>query len=169
MQQHSSDLRRAYRTTVIIGLALMASLVIYLVAAQIIRDQNAPFNGFAPPGDDFATIKYALLGVAILEFFAIQLLNRLILSSRASMGTSGAGVFPPDIQRLVTAAIISFALSESVAIYGLVLFFIQGDMTDLYLFLLLSLFYFSIFFPKYGAWEAWMNEREKAARTARGR
>jgi hypothetical protein len=50
------------------------------------------------------------------------------------------------------------------AVYGLVLFLIQGDTTDFYLFLMISLIYFTIYFPKYEKWEEWVREREKGAR-----
>lgn len=155
------DLRKAYKTTVIIGLAMMASLLLYAILVETIKKQHAPFGGFAPmPLDTAATFRYALLGVAIAEFFLIQLLNKLILSAKAPV----PGRFSRAVQKLMTSAVVTFGLCESVAIYGLVLFLVQGNPNDFYLFLLISLFYFSIFFPKYSTWEAWIKEREKARR-----
>jgi F0F1-type ATP synthase membrane subunit c/vacuolar-type H+-ATPase subunit K len=161
----TSDLRKAYKTTVIIGLAMMASLLVYLIVVESIKKQHDPFGGFSPMPEAIATLRYALLGVAVMEFFLIQLLNKLMLSAKAPIQkTPGNGQFGPEVQKLMSAAIVIFALCESVAIYGLVLFLIQGNSNDFYIFLLISLFYFSIFFPKYSAWEAWVKEREKAAR-----
>lgn len=162
-----ADLRKAYKTTVIIGLAMMASLLIYTIVVENIKKHYDPFGGFAPmPNDTAATLRYALLGLAIAEFFLIQLLNKIILSSKVPIQkTPGTGQFGPEVQKLMSAAIVTFALCESVSIYGLVLFLIQGNSTDFYLFLLISLFYFSISFPKYSTWEAWMKEREKARKS----
>jgi F0F1-type ATP synthase membrane subunit c/vacuolar-type H+-ATPase subunit K len=158
-----SELRKAFRVTVVIGLVMMASVLIYAVVAEIIKKQNAPFSGFSPlPPDVFTTLRYALLAVAVIQYFIIQFLNKVMLSSNApAMGTvSPAGSSTP----LISASVVAFALSESVAVYGLVLFLIQGDSTDFYLFLMISLIYFTIYFPKYEKWEEWVREREKGAR-----
>lgn len=165
----SADVRKAFRITAIIGLAMIASLAVYAVLVELITRQNAPFGGFTPMPDVIDTLRYALLGAAVLEFPFIQILNKAMLSPKATFfrNVSTAGPFSPDVQRLISSAIITFALCESVAIFGLVLFLVQGKTADFYLFLLISLFYFSIFFPRYGAWEAWMRERGKAVRRKR--
>ncbi len=160
--QPASDLRRAYKTTVIIGLAMMASLLVYAIVVENIRKQFDPFGGFAPMTEGFETFRYALLAVAVVQFFVIQFLNKLILSAKAPVRNTPVTQFTPEIQRLITAAIVAFALCESVAIYGFVLFLVQGSSNDFYLFLLISLLYFSIFFPKYSVWEAWVKERERS-------
>ena len=169
MQPRSNDdLRKAYRITAFIGLAMIASLIVYAVVVELIKEQNAPFGGFSPMPEVIATLRYALLGVAALEFFVIRLLNTLMLSGKVPLRSSAATVpFAPEVQRLVSASIVTYALCESVAIYGLVLFLIQGNSSDFYLFLILSLLYFSIFFPKYGKWEEWNAEqkREQARRS----
>jgi hypothetical protein len=145
---------------------MMASLLVYFIVVETIKKQFDPFGGFAPmPAETAATFRYALLAVAIAEFFLIRLLNKLILSAKAPMQkTAVTGQFGPEAQKLMSAAIVTFALCESVAVFGLVLFLIQGNSTDFYLFLLISLFFFSVFFPKYSAWESWVKEREKARR-----
>ena len=162
----NDDLRKAYRTAVFIGLAMLASLVVYAVAAELIKEQNAPFGGFSPlPPDVFSTLRYALMGVAAVEFLVIRLLNTLMLSGKVPLRNSAMTVqFAPGVQRLVGASIVTYALCESVAIYGLVLFFIQGNSSDFYLFLALSLFYFVIYFPRYGTWEEWIAEQERGQR-----
>ncbi len=157
------DLRKAYRTTVFIGLAMLASLIIYAVVVELIKKQNAPFGGFSPlPADVVGTLRYVLLAVAAVEFIVIQILNKLMLSAKAPAVRTVAVAAP--FGQLVSAAVVTFALCESVAIYGLVLFLIQGDTSDFYLFLMISLVYYAVYFPKYGKWEEWMQERQKARR-----
>jgi F0F1-type ATP synthase membrane subunit c/vacuolar-type H+-ATPase subunit K len=159
----NDELRKAYKITAFIGLAMFASLVVYAAVVELIKKQNAPFGGFGPlPPDVFSTLRYALLGVVVVEFFAIRLLNRLMLSGKVPLRSSAMTVpFAPEVQRLVTAAIVTYALCESVAIYGLVLFLIQGNTSDFYFFLALSFACFGIYFPKYSAWEEWIAERER--------
>lgn len=158
----NEELRKAYRMTAFIGLAMMASLVVYTVVVELIKKQNEPFGGYAPLPDEIATLRYALLGVAVVEFFVIRLLNKLMLSGNVPLQSSPTIVrFAPQVQRLVSASIVTYALCESVAIYGLVLFLIQGNSSDFYLFLILSLFSFSIYFPKYSTWEEWIAEQER--------
>jgi len=45
------------------------------------------------------------------------------------------------------------------AIFGLVLYFLTRNVTDFYLFLITSLFFFSFHFPKFSQWEAWSRQR----------
>ena len=158
----NDDLRKAYRITAFIGLAMIASLVIYAVVVELIKKQHEPFGGFSPMPDTIPVLRYALLGVAAVEFPVIRMLNTLMLSGKVPLQSSQAAVqFTPEVQRLVSASVVSYALCESVAIYGLVLFLIQGNSSDFYLFLVLSLFYFTIYFPKYGKWEEWIAEQER--------
>ncbi len=159
----NDDLRKAYRMTAFIGLAMIASLIVYAAVVELIKKQNAPFGGYSPlPPDVLSTLRYALMGVAAVEFFVIRLLNKLMLSGKVPLRSSAmTAQFAPEVQWLVTAAIVTYALCESVAIYGLVLFLIQGNSSDFYLFLALPFAYFGIYFPKYGTWEEWIAERER--------
>lgn len=164
MQPSSNDdLRKAYRMTAFIGVVMLASLIVYAVVVELIKKQNEPFGGYSPlPPDVLSTLRTALLGVAAVEFFVIRLLNKLMLSGSAPLQSSPTIVqFAPEVQRLMSAAIVTYALCESVAVYGLVLFLIQGNTNDFYLFLALSLVYFSIYFPRYGAWEERTAEQER--------
>jgi len=158
----NDDLRKAYRMTAVIGLVMIASLVVYAVVIELIKKQNAPFGGFSPMPDVISTLRYTLLGVVVVEFFMIRLLNTLMLSGKAPLRSSPTTIpFSPAVQRLVVASIVTYALCESVAIYGLVLFLIQGNTGDFYLFLAVSLFYFIVYFPRYGNWEEWIAEQER--------
>lgn len=153
----AEDLHNTYKIAKTVGVAIMASLFVYAIVVEYIKRQYEPFNGFAPlPHQTFGMLRYVLLGAAGAEFFIIHFLDRALLSAKIPVGT-------PPSQRLMIAAVVRFALCESVAIYGLVLFLIQGSSMDFYSFLIISLFYFGIYFPRYDAWEAWVKEREKPA------
>ena len=158
----NEELRKAYRIAAVIGAAMIASLVMYAVVVELIKKQNAPFSGFSPMPDGFEILRYALLAVVAVEFIVIRFLNTLILSGRVPIRSSPTTApYAPGVQRLITASIISYALCESVAVYGLVLFFIQGNSNDFYLFLALSLLCFIVYFPRYNTWEEWLEEQER--------
>ncbi len=132
-------LQQQFKTTNYIGLAMIASVFLYAIIVFGIDQGYLPYK--AQPGANsgtFTTLKYILLVLAILHYFIIQFFQKFSLKSAAYL--------PP-------AAIITFALCEAVSIYGLVLFFLTGNATDFFIFMVISLLYFYLFYPKYADWE----------------
>jgi F0F1-type ATP synthase membrane subunit c/vacuolar-type H+-ATPase subunit K len=123
------QLKTRYLTANFIGLVMMGSVFIYLVVVEVLKRTLAPFAGLA----DFTPaqvqmLKYIFVALAIGHFFVIRFVQKIL--STGSM------------EGLFRAAVVTFALSEAVAIYGLVLFLLSGRAMDFYLFMFLSLFYF---------------------------
>ncbi len=134
-----ATLQQQFRTTNNIGLAMMAAVFIYALIVICIDQGYLPYK--AQPGSNsgaFTILKYILLVLAILQYFAIRFFQKFSLESAAYL--------PP-------AAIITFALCEAVSIYGLVVFFLTGNATDFFMFMAISLLYFYLFYPKYADWE----------------
>lgn len=156
------DLRKGYRLAALIGALMIGSLLVYAVIAELIKESNAPFRGFAQM-PDIALLRYALLAVAAVEFIVIPVLTRAMLSGAVPPRSASGQQHLPEIKRLISSAIVTYALCESVAIYGLVLFLLNGDSSDLYLFIALSALFFAVYFPKYSRWEEWFKARIKAA------
>ncbi|MCX5893274.1 MAG: hypothetical protein NTW80_09965 [Deltaproteobacteria bacterium] len=126
-----ATLQQQFKTINYIGLAMMAAVFMYAVIVLSIDKGYLPYK--AQPGANigaFTTIKYILLGLSILQYFAIKFFQKFSLKSAAY---------------LPAGAIITFALCEAVSIYGLVLFFLTGNAN--------SLLYFYLFYPKYSDWE----------------
>jgi hypothetical protein len=135
------QLKMRYLTVNFIGLALIGSVFIYAVVVEVLKRALAPFPGFTTlTPAQVQMLKYIFVALAIATFFIIKFIQK-ILGARS-------------IEQLVQAAIITFILSESIAVFGLVLFLLAGKRLDFYLFMFLSLFYFWFFFPKYQDWEA---------------
>ncbi len=135
----AGTLQQQFKTTNHIGLAMMAAVFLYAIIVICIDQGYLPYK--APPGANsgaFTTIKYILLGLAILQYFVIRFFQKLSMKSVAYL--------PP-------AAIITFALCEAVSIYGLVVFFFTGKSIDFFIFMLISLLYFYFFYPKFLDWE----------------
>jgi len=136
----TTPLKMRYLTANFIGLATIGSVFLYAVVVEVIKRYLAPFSGYAAlTPDQVQNLKYLLVALALANFFLIKWIPR-ILGSRS-------------VEQLMTVAIITFALCEVVAIFGLVLFLLAGNAMDFYTFMFLSLFYFWFFFPKYQDWE----------------
>jgi len=146
------QLKARYLTANFIGLALIGSVFLYAVVVQVLIWTLAPFSGFASlePGQA-QVLKYVFMALALGHFFLIKFMQKMLAA-----GT---------VARLFQAAVVTFALSEAVAVFGLVLFLLTGNSLDFYLFMFLSLFYFWFFYPKYQDWEAQM----QAPPASRGR
>lgn len=164
-------LRAAYKVVVVIGLAMMASLVIYLVIVGLFENNSIELLGApALSGNELEIMKFALIGASAVILFLIKFLGAKIMNAGAeqkrmtgSQAGGGAGV-PAEFGPLVTAAVVTFSLCEVPAIFGLVLYFLGRNSADFYLFLLISLFLFATNFPKFSQWEEWQRRRQGMAK-----
>ena len=147
------DLKKAYRVTVVVGLAMMGSLVVYLLLTAVLDQPAAVPEG---PGDQ---LFYLFIGISAVIFFVIPAVNTRMLDPGEERGGPAAAGGVPRIQKLQNAAIAAFALCEVPAILGLVLFFLGRTATDAYLFLIISLFCFATYFPKFSKWEEWYRKQ----------
>ena len=125
----------------IIWVAMVGSLVIYIVICNLIGDQVR-----RPMGPDFSLelLRNIFFGIGIASLIATHFIRKFILGkpSGRSMPVSTSPPSPQDTTtiyaRYTTAMIISLALCESVGIYGLVLFFLGGSFQTLYTFIIFS-------------------------------
>ena len=139
-EKHVEDLKRVYRVATIIGIAMISSLFIYAFIVEFIKvDVNINL-----PSSMVDLLRYLFFGVAIGEFLLIRFLRSRMVSGAPS---------PAKIQKLFSMTIITYALCESVAIYGLIFFLIGGKRFDFYSFMILSLIFFAIYFPRYAQWK----------------
>jgi hypothetical protein len=152
------DLKKAYRVTVVVGLAMMGSLVVYLLLTAVL-DQPA-----ALPEGQGDQLFYLFIGSSAVIFFVIPAVNTRMLDPGKERGGPAAAGGVPRIQKLQNAAVVTFALCEVPAILGLVLYFLGRTATDAYLFLVISLFLFTTYFPKFSKWEEWYREHGQGTR-----
>jgi hypothetical protein len=135
-----TTLKARYLVVNFIGLAMIAAVFVYAGVVEVIKWKLAPFAGFAKLEPHTADLlKYIFLALAAAQFGVIKAIQR-ILPTRS-------------VENLSTVAIITFALCESVAVLGLVLFLLSGNSMDFYIFMVISLGFFYLFFPKYEQWE----------------
>lgn len=159
------ELRAAYRVSVIIGLSMMASLLVYAIIVGVFAKAGGPAGGPALAGDDIEIMKFSLMGISVTLFFLIRFANARILAAgeERAEGQRQAPGATPDLQRLATASVVTYALCEAPAVLGLVLFFLGGQASDFHLFLLVALFFFAVFFPLFGNGEEWYRQQQGQA------
>jgi hypothetical protein len=137
-------LKTRYLAVNFIGLAMIASVFVYAGVVEWIKWQWAPFTGFfqlAP--SQAALLKYIFLAFAAIQYGVIKFVQKIVPAR--------------SVDNLPQAAIITLALCESVAVLGLVLFLLAGQALDFYIFMLISLGFFYLFYPKYDDWEKRVN------------
>jgi len=147
------ELKRAYRTAVLIGISMIVSLFFYAYIVERITP------GHSLLGAELAILRYVLYGISIAQFFFIKAIRNKVLSTKKQIGLQRSDqgkAFSPNIQKLLYATIVTYAFCESSALYGLVLFFIGKDKFDFYVLSAISLISFAIYFPRYHQWEEWM-------------
>jgi F0F1-type ATP synthase membrane subunit c/vacuolar-type H+-ATPase subunit K len=144
MAAHLKDknitLKSRYLAVNFIGLAMIASVFVYAGVVELLKWQMAPFAGFAKLDPRTAALlKYGFLAIAAAQYGAIKVVKKILPAK--------------STDNLPQTAIITFALCESVAVLGLVLFLLAGNSMDFYIFMVISLGFFYLFFPKYEQWE----------------
>jgi len=118
----------------IIWVAILVSLPIYLyVGLNAGTDQHTSMNE-----DTFFKFRAILYIISFVTLFVTRYVRNLILSAK------GQGILfkqtsqHPVLMKYSVSMIVALALSESIAIYGLVLFFLGKNAIDLYLLILVS-------------------------------
>jgi F0F1-type ATP synthase membrane subunit c/vacuolar-type H+-ATPase subunit K len=133
-------LQQQFKTTNFIGLTMMAAVFLYAGIVLAIDKGYIPYqvNLNVPQG-----VRYILLIVSLLHYFIIRFFQKFSFKS---------------VAYLPAGAILIFALCEAVGLYGLVLFLLTRNSSDFFIFMLLSLLYFYLFYPKYADWEKLANQ-----------
>ncbi|MGO8761729.1 MAG: hypothetical protein ACLP2P_06115 [Desulfobaccales bacterium] len=137
-------LKARYLAVNFIGLAMIAAVFVYAGVVELLKWRWAPFAGFARfDPHTISLLKYAFLALAAAQYGIIKALQKILPAK--------------SVDHLAQAAVITFALCEAVALFGLVLFLLAGNAMDFYVFMVISLGFFTLFFPKYAQWEQRLN------------
>lgn len=142
------DLKKAYQTSTIVNSAIMASLFIYVIVAEIIKARYEPFEGFVRDSN-LHPLRYSLYALALVQLVVIIKIRGILLKKDSFNSMEDV------IIRLSRASIITSALCEVPAIFGLILFLLGGRSKDFYILLVWSGILFFLYFPRYSNWEKW--------------
>jgi len=130
-------INKGWLTLNIIWSAMLISLFIYLFVGLYVEDKiNIPMEK-----KTFDILKNTLYVVSFAALIATKYIRKLVLAGK---GLNKVPQQPiqntqhPALARYTTAMIIALAMSESIGIYGLILFFLGKNKWDLYLLILIS-------------------------------
>jgi hypothetical protein len=154
LARSSSALKARYLAVNFIGLAMIASVFVYAGVVELIKWQWATFTGFGGLASFTADLLwYIFLAVAVAQYGAIKAVPKIVPAKL--------------VDKLPQAAVITFALCESVALLGLVLFLLTGRSLDFYTFMLISLGLFYWFYPRYDQWEKLVNKADSTQKVVK--
>ncbi len=133
--KEKTEEKQQWRVAWIIWGAMAAAIVIYGVIGHMLAAAGT-LGGFDDADIPLPLIRNILLAVALLQLAALPFIRgRMLAGTRVpGAGTMYAGAGA----RYIIVVIVSAALSEAVAIYGLVLLLLGDSFTTLYFFLGLS-------------------------------
>jgi hypothetical protein len=143
--EHQKAISGSYRTASIIVLAFCVAVVMFMVIPRFIEPREVV------PGSERLIRIYP--AVIICMALSVIILRRVWLS-RVIFGTAAKNGVGAVLNKLVQMTIICAAISESVAVFGLVFYFMTGGYqysVILSVVSLILLFYTA--FPRRGEWE----------------
>jgi F0F1-type ATP synthase membrane subunit c/vacuolar-type H+-ATPase subunit K len=121
--------------------AMVVSLCIYVLICHLVGDG---IRQSVDPDFPLDLLRNILYAVGIFTLFLAHFLRRFILAPRSG-GTGSMSSKPPPLKeqspvigKYTSAMLLSLALSESIGIYGLVLFFLGDSFQTLYIFIGIS-------------------------------
>ncbi len=134
-------LEKGMRVIWIIWGAMFASLGIYIIVGHMVIDK---IKIAELPSETFSLLRNVLYVVALVELALIPFIRKMMLKGFAKGGQLSSGqALPgtgnhPAIAQYAFLTIVTLALAESVAIYGLPLLFLGMDLQSLYILTALS-------------------------------
>lgn len=117
--------------------AMLFSLFVYVIVANILEPTLKPAVSSDFPINTFRNVLY---GASIVMFFIGDYIRKYIIKAKSSNQLprfnelTAQSSIPPELLKYQTAVIISLAFSESIGIFGLIMFLLSKDMGSLYIF-----------------------------------
>jgi len=149
--QEKAAIDKGMQTLWIIWAAMLVSLLMYVF---ICHQPGVGFKGFG--GSDFpiGLLRNIFFGAGSAAWLMAYFMRRSMLSVRAGISKPKPVErmvkwnAPPCIAKYATTVIVSLALSESIGVYGFVLFLFEGGFKTLYTFIGISALAMVFYRPK---------------------
>jgi hypothetical protein len=138
------ELSKALRVQSILFYALLFSLAVYLFVGLYVG-KNAKTTIDA---DALSTIRTALYAIALVELLIAKPIRNFILKKGLPGAVKTVPTVHPIVQKYRIAMVIACAITESIGIYGLVLFILGKNPIDLYVLIIVSALAMLQFRPK---------------------
>ena len=128
----------------IIWFALLMSLAVYLFVAIRLAANVQP----SISEEAFGILRTVLYIMAIAILIAAKYVRKFIMSGKSQVSQPVLAMEHLALQKYSAATIVALAMSESIGVYGLILFFLGKNSTDLYLLILISAAAMVIYRPR---------------------
>jgi len=149
--QEKAAIDKGIQTLWVIWAAMLGSLLVYVF---ICHQPGIGFKGVEESDFPLGLLRNILFGVGIATWLLAYFMRRSMLSVRAGIPKPKPAERmvqwngPPFIAKHATAVIVSLALSESIGIYGFVLFLLGDSFQTLYTFIGISALAMVFYRPK---------------------
>lgn len=154
MDQHMPNvLKDKFRVAVIVWIAFIVSVCLYAGLAEWLT-RTGRIATMVGSGNA-KQIHFLFLMIAVLLFLSIAPLKRLLLYRGVTPKVTDVAILAG---KLLNASLITFALSESIGLLGLVEYFLLGSRQSFYLFLIISLVSFTVHMPRYTGWSDYLEK-----------
>lgn len=144
-----NNLKRAYRISVIVGMAIIGSLLVYVVFVELIASQHVSLLDVKAAAN-MQMLRYVFYAFSIVNVIILRIIRGTMLRK------SPADLRQALIEKLQKTSLLTTALCEGPAIFGLVLFLLGGSRRDFYFLLIVSFILLFMYFPRFKNWEAWL-------------
>lgn len=165
-------MKEKFKITLLVYLAMVGAVASYAVLIFVLKD-NPQFQMAPLPVEQVTILRYVFYFLSLIQFFAIGFLRKMMLlrtvityqaQTAGKSGETSESVSEKPIPDFFPIEVMTFALCETVAIYGLLLFFLGKRSEDFYPFMAISLGYLAVYFPKYSQWEEWESRLTQKSR-----
>ena len=150
-------LKQKYQQAFQVGLYMLCSIFFLWLTAFFV-DQTV-FSELER-GELPAIFRIIVIVVSVLGLFCPRVLKMIILEHNPMVQSSevARGIIPKLAGILFSYSITVLVFCEAPVAYGFFFFFLTRDMTDFYVLLGISAVGFALNFPRYGAWETWVEK-----------
>jgi hypothetical protein len=149
--QEKDTIDKGMRTLWLIWGAMLGSLLIYIFLCHQLGEGFRSGAGADIPIDLLRKIFFGVAAAALLTGYYLRrfLLKARSEAARSAMVRRAAALNQlPFVTQYTAVVIVSLALSESIGIYGLVLFLLGGGFKTLYIFIAVSALAMVFYRPK---------------------
>jgi hypothetical protein len=144
-------MKKGMMTLWIMWAAMVGSLIIYLFIVHAVGDE---IRKSLHPDFPMELLRNILYGISIITILLSHFLRKFMLAVKNSDASSGLMKYgaqsnqPLFVAKYTMTVMVSLALSESIAIYGLVLFLVGADFQTFYIFTAISALSMFFYRPK---------------------
>lgn len=146
MEQLPDNFKKVCATAQIICASVVASTLVLAVVVEIVK--RAGQVGSMLPPETASMVRMVFYVIVFGELMALQVLRKILLSRPQGR--------PVSLDKLQTSSIVTSALCESIAIFGLVMYFIGGFYLDFYIFLAAAIALQLFYFPRQDSWKMFL-------------